>query len=239
MKKNKITSITIGMPHNRDVTPEVFSSIFGMMGRTQADFRLNLFEGSLIHQARNYIASTCFTDYLLFVDSDMSFHPDGLNKLLALDKDIVGGLYFMRKAPYRPAVFTINKDEKYQAAEPIPDKPFQCDAIATGFMLIKKKVLDRFDQYVKDKKELPFDFLKEDLLGQLGEDMAFCHRAKELGFEIWCDPTFPIGHVHTEIIGRNNYEAYKELDTENNTPNLGGSEQETTKTDANLERKAS
>ena len=30
---------------------------------------------------------------------------------------------------------------------------------------------------------------------QLGEDLAFCKKADELGIEIWCEPTVRVGHI--------------------------------------------
>ena len=35
-------------------------------------------------------------------------------------------------------------------------------------------------------------FLPEALLG---EDLAFCRRARNLGYEIWCEPTARVGHI--------------------------------------------
>lgn len=211
MKNRKEISVTIGTPHNRDLTPEYVNSLLGMVMKTAfstpVQVRLHLHEGCYVHQGRNKIADKCHTDYLLFIDSDMAFPVDGLMKLIDLDKDICGGMYFSRKAPNLPLVYHL-KEGNYAAIEEIPDKPFSCDAIATGFMLIKKEVLDGFDSYVKKNKQLPFDFMKQ-TDGELGEDLAFCKRAKELGFEIWCDPTIEIGHVATEVVTRNNYEAYK------------------------------
>ena len=34
----------------------------------------------------------------------------------------------------------------------------------------------------------------------VGEDLAFCLRARELGYKIWCDPTISLGHVGQLII---------------------------------------
>ena len=28
-----------------------------------------------------------------------------------------------------------------------------------------------------------------------GEDLAFCWRVKQLGYEIWCEPTVRVGHI--------------------------------------------
>ena len=35
---------------------------------------------------------------------------------------------------------------------------------------------------------------------KLGEDLAFCQRARASGSQIWCDPTVRIGHVAKIVI---------------------------------------
>ena len=43
--------------------------------------------------------------HILFIDDDVAFEPDMLERLLAHDKDIVGGLYLMRNYPHHPIMF--------------------------------------------------------------------------------------------------------------------------------------
>ena len=56
-----------------------------------------LFNESLITRARNYLAdefihrSNC--SHMLFLDSDISYNPQDVIALLALDKDVSGGPY--------------------------------------------------------------------------------------------------------------------------------------------------
>lgn len=210
-KQTALKSVTIGTPHNGDFTAEYINSLFGMAFSTNAQIRLHLFESCLVHQARNKIADACRTDYLLFIDTDMAFPTSGLNRLMELDKDIVGGLYYSRKAPHMPHAYKL-EDGVYKSISEIPTEPFACDAVATGFMLIKKEVFDEFEKAINEKRcRLPFDFESTET-GELGEDIAFCKRAKELGFEIWCDPTFPIGHVAKDVITNNHFEAYREVE---------------------------
>ena len=52
-------------------------------------------------------------DYILWVDSDMTFNPDDLKQLLADDKDIVTGLYFTRKQPVEPVIYSMVDDGEY------------------------------------------------------------------------------------------------------------------------------
>jgi hypothetical protein len=39
-----------------------------------------------------------------------------------------------------------------------------------------------------------FDFMLTDE-GYMGEDFLFCDRARELGFEVWIDPSISLGHM--------------------------------------------
>jgi GT2 family glycosyltransferase len=209
-------TITLGTPHNGDITPEYLMSMLTtqshMLINSKYNLRIDIREGCYVHQSRNIMFRRCKDDYLMFIDTDMAFPADGIEKLIKLDKDIVGGLYYNRKDAI-PLAFNANAEGKYQKIESVPDAPFQCDAIATGFMLIKKKVIDKFNEEIDSKrlKALPFDFIRFEADGfELGEDMAFCRRAKELGFEIWCDPTMELVHVGKKYIDRRWYEAIKE-----------------------------
>ena len=193
--------ITIGTPHNGDFTPEYVASLFTLTQGKEHNYQLALFETCLVHQGRNEIAHSAEGDFLLFIDTDMAFPKSALNKLLSLKKDIVAGLCYSRKAPHLPNAHML-VDGLYKNVLDIPDEPFECDAMGTGFMLISRKVLDAF------KGEKPFGF--ETVNGkELGEDITFCRRAKEKGFEIWCDPTIQIIHMGKNAISRNHFEAYK------------------------------
>jgi hypothetical protein len=50
------------------------------------------------------------------------------------------------------------------------------------------------EKKVGDEMIAFFDFALKD--GQyIGEDYLFCDRARELGFEVWIDPTIKLGHM--------------------------------------------
>lgn len=57
-------------------------------------------DGSLVYDARDAIAKAAIDngyDYVLYVDSDMVFSADDLNRLLSHDTDICSGLYVTRR----------------------------------------------------------------------------------------------------------------------------------------------
>lgn len=43
-----------------------------------------------------------------------------------------------------------------------------------------------------------------------GEDVAFCWRARQCGYDIWCDSDIELGHVGSFVVTRSIFEAYSE-----------------------------
>lgn len=116
-------------------------------------------------------------DDLLFIDSDMSFTPEDVKKIQKhLDnKDIVSGKY------------TLSIPWDY------PDKLSEVDVCGAGFLGISQRVIHSLDR--------PFTrFINQNSGKMCGEDMAFCIKAKDAGFKIWCDPEIKLGHIKTQII---------------------------------------
>jgi len=148
-----------------------------------------LFNESLVTRARNYIVDeyirSGFT-HLLFIDSDISFDPNDVIALLALDKDVIGGPYPKKsinwgaiwKASKRLATDPNFDESKWSPGElegvageyvfnPVPGttqfkvtEPLEVMEIGTGYMLIKRHVFDKF------REEYPHLNYKPDHAGQ-------------------------------------------------------------------------
>jgi hypothetical protein len=150
----------------------------------------------------------------MFIDSDMQFPEYGITRLIKADKDIIGGWYFKKRKPYDPLVFEMRDDQNYYTLYKHPtDRIFQCQGVATGFMLIKRKVLEAFTDEVKKELGKPFDLGHNPNSGfEEGEDLAFCRRSMKLGFEVWCDPTIPLGHVGKVVATKDDYDEARRLE---------------------------
>ena len=91
------------------VHTEFMKSLLGM--RRVGDTKYTISCSSLIYDARNNMARRAVRegfDRVLWLDSDMSFEPDLMERLSArLDEGLeyVSGLYFTRKAPVRPVLY--------------------------------------------------------------------------------------------------------------------------------------
>lgn len=143
--------------------------------------------GALVHINReNTVVETLKKDYthLFFVDSDMSFTPEVLDRLLFLDKDIIAAPYNLRRLPPQPMIKLMGDDGKLRNGnlDELPKEPFKCYAMGTGCMLIKMEVFRKIPR--------PWFFYEpqsDDYEG-MGEDVYFCKKAHEAGIDVWCDP---------------------------------------------------
>ena len=130
--------------------------------------------------------------HIMFIDSDMIFPPDGMARLLGQDKDIIGCNYNQRRVPLVSTVKIANEKGKLikGSSKNFPNKTFEVAALGTGFMLINLDVFKKIEKpwffagFQEDKKD---DFITE--------DVYFCRKAKDAGFQVWCDPTIDIKHI--------------------------------------------
>jgi predicted O-methyltransferase YrrM len=197
--------IAFGIPHY-DVFNSVFlKSVLLLFKQTTCAIHLIMEKSPYIHKSRNRAfkeAQNVGADYLVMIDCDMGFPPDALQKLIALDKDVASGLYYEKDNPHYPLAYTWTGDTKnwHGNIVDIPAEPFKIDAVGTGFMLISKKVLDYWTPEVYAKHGKPFSpiWYDDGEGGEIaGEDTSFCLRMRDVGFDIWVDPTFEL--IHTGI----------------------------------------
>jgi GT2 family glycosyltransferase len=178
-----------------DMMPMLFvKSLVGMQASGQVEVTFSA--GSLVYDSRNTLARKAIEkgfDRVLWLDSDMVFPADLFHILGAhLDggMDMVTGLYFSRKRPVRPTVFSkIWMDGKVARADvvtEIPEQLFEIAACGFGAVMMKTEVL----QKVAGEFGMPFS----PVLG-FGEDISFCMRATHCGYKIWCDPRIRLGHI--------------------------------------------
>lgn len=179
---------------------EFFKSFVGM--RRDADTRVLVSQSSLIYDARNNMARQAVKggfDRILWLDSDMSFEPDLMERLSArLDegRDFVSALYFTRKAPVRPVVYKECGyfEDKDGAVSPVAvwyddyprDTIFEAKAVGFGAVMMTTDCITK----VAEQFGLPFS----PMLG-FGEDLSFCGRASQCGITMWVDSTIKCGHV--------------------------------------------
>ena len=82
-----------------------------LLHHNPGEIEVKYLKASLVYDARNQLAKYvrdrgCF-DYVLWLDSDMTFEPDLLDRLLEdiEGRQAVSGLCFGRRPPFRPCIF--------------------------------------------------------------------------------------------------------------------------------------
>lgn len=168
--------------------------------------------GSLVYNARNNLARQAIkaeADWVLWLDSDMVFNPDLLQRMLKVctenDIDFLTALCFRRKPPYTPCLFErlqkIGRGASYTALLSVPEGRFQVGGCGFAGVLLSTDVLISVSA--------KFDGRMFDPMDGFGEDVAFCWRARQCGYDIWCDSDIEMGHVGQCIVTRSFFEAYE------------------------------
>jgi hypothetical protein len=226
--------ILVGTPcYNGAVTVQYLSSMLRLqhvLREEGIDFSLTtLASESLITRARNFIVSQFlgrpqFT-HLLFVDADIGFDPNVVPRYLEAGKDVLGGVYPIKRmdleavrhlSPERSVATTFRYAAKPLVDQIADDHGFaRAEYCGTGFMLIRRNVLERMTARYSDLKYdhsftadraataednghlyALFDTsLDRDRGLYLPEDYTFCRRWTDMGGEVWIDVHSKFSHA--------------------------------------------
>ena len=195
-----------------DNVPALFCQSLALL-KGAGDTVVGFETGSLVYNARNNLARLAIkseADYVLWLDSDMVFAPDLLLRMLDVVQenkiDFLTAVCFRRKPPYTPCLFdrleATEKGASYTALMSVPDGRFQVGACGFAGVLMSTEVLMLVA--AKNNGRL------FDPLPGMGEDVSFCWRARQCGYDIWCDSSIELGHVGNIVVTRKFFEAFQE-----------------------------
>lgn len=142
--------------------------------------------------------------HLFFTEMDMLLPDDAILKLLALDKDIASGLYFLRNGDGQPCLYqktAVARDHPYPMS-PVrcfpTERPFRVDCPGLGCVLFKRSVFETM--------RFPWFDLKAGEKGY-GSDLFFYTHVKDAKIECWCDPTVRCDQIDYCVVNFATYEA--------------------------------
>jgi hypothetical protein len=119
----------------------------------------------------------CITHFF-WIDSDMAFPPDGLMRLLAHNKQMIGAFY-PQKAPPHEVVGRPTNMEDLEKKKGI----IQADILGGGFVLVKREI------YESSGIECPW--YEERYFGPkpglVSDDVVFSHKCRCAGIDMWAD----------------------------------------------------
>ncbi len=151
-------------------------------------------KGANIAENRNGLAERAIgmgAEWILYLDDDQVLAPNTLAELLERDKDVISGLYVSRQPPFIPMVYDREDERGFcfpRLLETFDGGIHSVVATGAGCLLVKTKVLRALEK--------PYWRLGQITKDGWGDDLHFCRRVRELGFEIWVDLNVLVGH-HT------------------------------------------
>lgn len=201
--------ILIAMPCSEMMHSDTAFDLISL--RRVGDTRVGHTKMTMIHDARNTFVERAIDggyDRVLWIDSDMRFGPDVLERLNAdMDSGLeyVSALCFKRVYPTAPVIY----DDMFPLSDAPgmygvhiyrdypQDKVFEIAASGMGCVMTNVQLL----KDVWDNFGPPFNYV-----ANLGEDMSFCYKVAELGVSMWCDSSVKVGHIGCVVFSEQTYQ---------------------------------
>ena len=205
-----------------------------------------IFNESLVQRARNYLTDEFVRsgmDYMIFIDSDIHFEAQDVLVMMHFaatrdDMDVVCGPYPKKAISWEKIKVAVDKgyadqnpnnleefvgDFVFNPADGITqfrvDEPIEVKESGTGFMLITREALQKYDKafpmqsYKPDHaRTVNFDGSREimayfdcvicpDTKRYLSEDYMFCQWMRKAGGKVWLLPWMRLKHAGSYIFG--------------------------------------
>jgi len=168
--------------------------------RDGIDFEIKFHGGTLVYLARDTLTLEAINGkftHVLWLDADMIFTDELLDDLMFSKKPFVSAIAHSRRPPHASCLFTSLKPPlRFQE---YPANTFEVEACGFAGVLIETQILAEVQ--VKYHSCF-FPMLR------YGEDVAFCIRAKELGYKIYAEPGARMGHIGQKIVYPEDYKKY-------------------------------
>ena len=157
-------------------------------------------------------------DWLLWVDTDMTFDRDAPSRLLhtALKNkaDMVAGLCFVYKrhaSEIGTNAYMWNGETHVEVDGYKPGTVIEVDATGSAFILIHRRVFEAMAaEQDEDWYHWHQNYVKHPETGEpMGHDLAFAREAGKLGFKLLYDTNVGTGHIKYFELTEQNYFDYK------------------------------
>jgi hypothetical protein len=163
---------------------------------------------SAIDQGRSQMATAALIDGFeetFWIDSDMTFEPDSVDRLRSHGEPIIAGIYAKKGVRGLASQFI---DDAKQVMLGTRGNLAELKFAATGFLFVHRSVYSSIQERLllpvcnemfKGTPTIPFfqpmTIPHEESYWYLGEDYAFSHRARECGFRIMADTSIRLWHI--------------------------------------------
>lgn len=175
-----------------------FSTEYSSMVSDAREMTLNGDSRNEIKNTKPFKGNVTY-DKILWIDSDIAWSPEDVLKLYESEKDIVSGAYLLASGEVTAYKKLLGPGYTFEEVLKMKDLE-KVDGTGFGFLCVKQGVFESLsrpwfqsswitmeDEETKEEFSFPI----------MGEDLSWCKRAREAGFEIWLDPTVKVIHHKT------------------------------------------
>ncbi len=209
------------VPANFGIEPECERALAELQRRGYAVSRIPGY--AAIDQCRNQAATDALAhgfEELFWLDADIDFHPDALDRLRSHNLPIVSAMYPKKNCrALASRLFPTTKEVLFGTRGGLLEILYA----ATGFLLTRREVYEAIQLQWKlpvcneqfGRPMVPFFMpmvVEEAIVNDerlaaaaaerprskpwyLADDFAFCHRARGAGYKIFADTTIRLGHI--------------------------------------------
>lgn len=148
-------------------------------------------------------------DYVLWLDADMVYSPDTLERLLEITKlqkepAVIGCLYFKRSGEHTPIGYIDSGNPQKPFRPVMPQliqkgKIYEVTGLGYGGMLVPMKIYDALGEKKWTRYAENF-YNPHAQTENLTHDLVFCQDVKEAGFKIFLHGSLRPGHIGEKLI---------------------------------------
>jgi len=139
---------------------------------------------TVLLQQREHLADQAVeynSEYILWLDSDITFPSSTFLRLLAHKKDFVAANYVKRSPPLKGVAYTKMYDWNNPLSFDLQDELIKIEGIGMGCVLMKTEI---FKKLQKPFFEFKYSSESNDWLG---EDMILCEKIRSLNVDLYVD----------------------------------------------------
>lgn len=169
--------------------------------RSVASLKMDLVSGcAAVAWARNMLvrrAQASHVDAILFIDHDMDFPRDALERLLSWGADVCGVLYNKRHAEFDCVGRLIDPERSIESGGIA-----EVDELGAGLMLVRSSVFQRIPPPWFEFKNDPDYISDENPFGEMSEDIVFVRKCRAAGIKVYADLdlSMEMGHIGARVI---------------------------------------
>jgi hypothetical protein len=138
---------------------------------------------------------------IFWIDSDMLWTPQYFVDLYNSDKDAIAGVFVNSKL--EPMFFFDNKKDEERKLEFLKKtEPFKVFSFGMAFVCMKQGIIESIDRpWFEFGAMVKTTESGKEYRELVGEDLMFCMKMNDAGFELYVDPNVRIGHMKIRALG--------------------------------------